>query len=104
MAKNCFRYFGFTSFEQVDQLTLAEYEIMMEALELRMLDESLHEHRQAFLNFAVCAEKKAGKGKTKPVYRRFKQFFDLDKELRKIKNRRKPSRFAEITKLSDREE
>ena len=104
MAKNCFRYFGFTSFEQVDQLTLAEYEIMMEALELRMLDESLHEHRQAFLNFAVCAEKKAGKGKTKPVYRRFKQFFDLDKELRKIKNRRQPSRFAGITKLSDREE
>ena len=104
MAKNCFRYFGFTSFEQVDQLTLAEYEIMMEALELRMLDESLHEHRQAFLNFAVCAEKKAGKGKTKPVYRRFKQFFDFDKELRKIKNRRKASRFAGITKLSDREE
>lgn len=31
---------------------------MMEALELRMLDESLHEHRQAFLNFAVKAEKK----------------------------------------------
>ena len=56
------------------------------------------------MNFAVCAEKKAGKGKTKPVYRRFKQFFDLDKELRKIKNRRKPSRFAGITKLSDREE
>mgnify|MGYP007064538398 CR=1 FL=1 len=42
---------------------------MMEALELRMLDESLHEHRQAFLNFAVKAEKKAGKGKTKPVTR-----------------------------------
>ena len=104
MAKNCFRYFGFTSFEQVDQLTLAEYEIMMEALELRMLDESLHEHRQAFLNFAVKAEKKAGKGKTYPVYKRFAQFFDLYKELRKIMNRRKPSRFAGITKLSDREE
>ena len=42
---------------------MAEYELMMEALELRMLDESLHEHRQAFLNFAVKAEKKAGKGK-----------------------------------------
>ena len=64
VAKNCFRYFGFTSFEQVNQLTLAEYEIMMEALALRMLDKSLHEHRQAFLNFAVKAEKKAGKGKT----------------------------------------
>ena len=80
---------------------MAEYELMMEALELRMLDESLHEHRQAFL---VKAEKKAGKGKTKPVYKRFRQFFDFDKELKKMKNRRKPSRFAGITKLLDREE
>ena len=80
---------------------MAEYELMMEALELRMLDESLH---QAFLNFAVKAEKKAGKGKTKPVYKRFRQFFDFDKELKKMKNRRKPSRFAGITKLLDREE
>ena len=62
---------------------MAEYELMMEALELRMLDESLHEHRQAFLNFAVKAEKKVGKGKTKPVYKRFRQFFDFDKELKK---------------------
>ena len=83
---------------------MAEYELMMEALELRMLDESLHERRQAFLNFAARAEKKAGKGKTKPVYRRFRQFFDFDKELRKIKNRKKPSRFAGVTKLLDREE
>lgn len=104
VAKNCFRYFGFTSFEQVDRLTLAEYEIMMEALELRMLDESLHEHRQAFLNFAVKAEKKAGKGKTKPVYRRFQQFFDFDWELRKIRKRKEPSKLAGITKLLDREE
>lgn len=81
-----------------------DMDTMMEALELRMLDESLHEHRQAFLNFAVKAEKKAGKGKTKPVYKRFRQFFDFDKELKKMKNRRKPSRFAGITKLLDREE
>ena len=54
--------------------------------------------------FAVKAEKKAGKGKTKPVYKRFRQFFDFDKELKKMKNRRKPSRFAGITKLLDREE
>ena len=102
MAKNCFRYFGFTSFEQVDQLTLAEYEIMMEALELRMLDESLHEHRQAFLNFVVKAEKKAGKGKTKPVYKRFRQFFDYEKELKKMRERKKKKRdprFIGISKL-----
>lgn len=85
-------------------LTLAEYEVMMEALELRMLDKSLHEHRQAFLNFAVKAEKKAGKGKTKPVYRRFKQFFDFDRELEKMKDKKKPSRFAGVSRLLSREE
>ena len=101
MAVNCFRYLGFNSFDQVDQLTIAQYEVMVEALELRMLDQDLHEHRQAFLNFAVQAEKKAGKGKTKPVYRRFNQFFDYDKELNKLKNRRqrKKSRFSGIGKL-----
>ena len=42
MAVNCFRYLGFTSFEQVDQLTISQYEIMMEALELKMLYQDLH--------------------------------------------------------------
>ena len=101
MAINCFQYLGFTSFDQVDQLTIAQYEIMMDALELRMLDQDLHEHRQAFLNFAVQAQKKAGKGKTRPAYRRFKQFFDYDAELAKIKNKKKrrKSRFSGIGKL-----
>ena len=84
-------------------MTIAQYEIMLEALEYQIVDDEYRAHRQAFLNFTVQAEKKSGK-KTVPVYRRFRQFFDLDKELRKIKNRRKPSRFAGITKLSDREE
>ena len=77
----------------------------MEALEPRMLDERLHEHRQAFLNFAVQAEKKAGKGKTKPVYRKFQQFFDYDKELRNLRAKKKKkgdSRFAGIGKLLNR--
>ena len=66
-----------------------------------MLDQDLHEHRQAFLNFAVQAEKKAGKNKTKPVYRKFIQFFDYDQELAKVRDRRKKkkSRFSGIGKL-----
>lgn len=66
-----------------------------------MLDESLHEHRQAFLNLAVQAQKKAGKGKTRPVYRRFEQFFNYDRELNKLKSRKKQkkSRFSGIGKL-----
>ena len=102
MAINCFRYFGFTSFSQVDQLTIAQYEIIMEALELRMLDESQYVHSQAFLNFAVQAEKKVGKNKRRPVYRKFIDFFDYDAELKKMKQRRaqkKKTRFAGIGKL-----
>ena len=102
MAVNCFRYFGFTTFDQVDRLTIAQYEIMAEALELRMLDESLHEHRQAFLNFAAQAEKPAEKGKTRPVYRKFRQFFDYDKELKNLKSKKKKKadgRFSGIGKL-----
>lgn len=99
VARNCFRYFGFTTFAQVDRLTIPEYNLLMETLKLRMLDESLHEHKQAYLNFAVQAEKKVGKGKTKPVYRKFKDFFDYDKELKKIKDRKKPSKFARLSRV-----
>ena len=101
IAINCFRYLGFTSFSQVDQLTIAQCDILMEAVDLMMLDRGFHEHRQAFLNLAVQAQKKAGKGKTRPVYRRFQQFFDYDRELAKVKNRRKKkkSRFSGIGKL-----
>lgn len=82
-------------------MTIPQYEILMEAMELRMLDDSLHEHRQAFLNLAVQAQKKAGKGKTRPVYRTFRQFFDYDRELNKLKSRKKQkkSRFSGIGKL-----
>ena len=101
MAVNCFRYLGFSSFAQVDQLTITQYEVMMEALELKMLDQDLHEHRQAFLNFAVQAQKKTGKGKSRPVYQRFKQFFDYDTELIRLKSRKrkKANRFSGIGKL-----
>ena len=74
---------------------------MLESMELRLLDSSLHEHRQAFLNFAVQAEKKTGKGKSKPVYRKFRQFFDYDRELEKIMKRKEKVRspFSGIGKL-----
>lgn len=107
MAVNCFRYLGFTSFSQVNQLTIAQYEVMMEALELRFLDQSLHEHRQAFLNFAVQAEKKTGKGKSRPVYRKFRQFFNYERELEGLKKNdrnghKSDSRFSGIGKLLKR--
>lgn len=70
----------------------------MEGVQLRQLDKQYWTHLQAWLTFAAKAEKKAGKGKTKPVYNSFKKFFDYDKELTKIKQGNK-AKFSGIGKL-----
>ena len=94
-AISCFRYLGFTSFEQVDRLTIAQYEIMMEALRYRIVDD------EYFLNVAAQAQKKSGK-KTVPVYKRFRNFFDYEKELKNVKekkHKKSDPRFVGISKL-----
>lgn len=97
---NCFRYLDFKSFDEVDRLTLPEYELLMEAVRLKQVDMDYRNHLQAFLNFAVRAEKKSGKNKSKPVYGKFKKFYDYEKELEKVKNPGKEkSRFSGIGKL-----
>ena len=88
VALNCFRYLGFKSFEEVDRLTIPEYTLLMEAVQLKEVDKDYRNHLQAFLNFAVKAEKKVGKNKTKPVYQRFRKFFDYEKEVDRVRNRK----------------
>lgn len=95
-ALNCFRYLDYKSFDEVDKLTIAQYEILMEAVRLKQFDMDYRQHLQAYLNFQVKAEKKAGKGKSRPVYRRFKQFFDYEARLNEIKGNKKGSRFSGI--------
>lgn len=85
----------------MDQLTVAQYNVMMEALELKMFDQNFAAHRQAYLDFAVRAERKVGK-KTVPVYKKFRKFFDYERELENLKKRRTKRtdpRFAGISKL-----
>lgn len=61
-------------------------------------------HLQAFLNFAVKAEKKSGK-KSKPVFTKFKRFYDYEKELAKVTNKSgEKSRFAGIGRLLNKGE
>lgn len=71
----------------------------MEAAQLKQVDADYRNHLQAFLNFAVKAEKKAGKNKTKPVYRKFKQFYNYEDEQRKVTKTEKKSRFAGIGRI-----
>lgn len=69
----------------------------MEAVRLKQVDLDYRNHWQAFLNFAVKAEKKTGKNKSRPVYKNFKQFFDYKKEIEKVTNPEKErNRFSGI--------
>lgn len=100
MALNCFRYFGYKNFAEVDQITLPEYRLLMEAERLKQVDMDYRNHLQAFLNFAVKGEKKAGKNKTRPVYSRFEKFFNYEKAIEKAKNNGKAkSRLSGLSKF-----
>ena len=100
MALNCFRFLDFKSFAEVDRLTIPEYTLLMEAVRLKQIDMDYRNHLHVFLNFSVKATKKTGKYKSKPVFTKFKQFYDYEKELDKVTNKEnKKSRFAGIGKF-----
>lgn len=68
---------------------------------MREVDKDYRNHLQAFLNFAVKAERKAGRYKTKPVYQYFKKFYDRDKAIKAVRSGRKAKvkdRYAGIDK------
>lgn len=92
---------GFKGFDEVDRLTIAEYELLMKAAELREADIDYRLHMQAFLNVQAGAKKKAGKNKERLVYSRFNKFYDRKREIDRIMNREtdEKSRFAGIGEL-----
>ena len=83
MALNCFRFFGFKSFDEVDRLTIKEYEMLCEAEKYRQLDKHKDIALGAWLSFVATAKKKVGKN-FKPVYPTFESFFDYSKELKRM--------------------
>ena len=85
---NCFRYLGFKSFEEVDRLTIPEYTLLMEAVQLREVDKDYRNH--------LKAEKKVGKNRSKPVYQRFRKFFDYEKEVDCVRNRKQKNERLDI--------
>lgn len=84
VALNCFRFFGFKSLDEVDRLTLKEYEMLCEAEQYKQLDKQKDIALNAWLSFLATAKKKVGKN-LKPVYPTFESFFDYSKELRRLK-------------------
>lgn len=101
MAVDCFRYFGFTSFDQVDRLTIYEYNILIEAENLKQVDRDYRNHLQAYLNFQATAKKNVGKNKQKPVFDKFTKFFDYDKAIKRVQRKPDPDkgRFSALSKF-----
>lgn len=100
VALNCFRYLGFKSYAEVDVITISEYYLLMEAARLKQVDMDYRVHLTAWLTFAAKAMKKSGKHKSKPVYSKFKQFYDYEAELKNARNEgeKEKSRFSGIGK------
>ncbi len=98
VALNCFRYLNFKSFAEVDQLTIPEYLLLMKAVALKWVDADYRNHLQAYLNFAVKAERKTGKYKSRPVYSKFEKFYNYRREIEKVEHpgAEKKSRFSGI--------
>ena len=100
VSSNCIRYFGYT-FEQIDRLTLPEYEMLIEAYELAEVDRANERHQIAWLGVSAGATRKDGK----PVYKKYKDFFDYDAELKKMTKKPDTNKFSRLSKhLKEKEQ
>ena len=97
---NCFRYLDFKSFDQVDQLTIPQYTLMMKAAMLKQVDLDYRNHLRALLTFAAKAERKSRQRQDGRVYTTF-QFFnykDSVANVLKSSNPKRRTRFRGIEK------
>lgn len=82
-------------------MTLREYHLLVRAHELKSVDEDYRCHEQAFLNFSVQARRKNGN----PVYKRFRQFYDYERQIEKVANgNRKKTQFTALAEFLKRKE
>lgn len=100
---NCFRFLDFKNLSEVDALTIHEYELLIKAYELKIVDKNYFIHLQAFLNRNVKAEKRIGK-RSKPVYDKFDKFFNYDQQTNRVLNKKQTkssdnSQFSGLGKL-----
>lgn len=93
IATVCIRYFGLT-FEEIDRLTIPEYQLMCKAYELAEVDRANERHQLAWLTVSAGATKKDGR----PVYKKFKDFFDYERELKRLERPKPTNKFSNLSK------
>ncbi len=94
IALSAFRYLGCRSFEEVDRMTMSEFELRMIAFNLAEVDEERKRHELAYLNVKAQATNKKGKS----VFESFKSFYDYEKRVAEVLAANQPQR----TKLNER--
>lgn len=82
---------GLEKLQDIEILTLYEYEARMYAFRLKQVDEDLMMHKQAWLNHQVTATKEQGKRQV-PVYKKFDHFFNYEKKIKEIEKDIKPEK------------
>lgn len=70
---------------EVEQLTLYEFELLMKAYQLTRLDREHDIYLQAYLNFVATSMKQVGK-KSVPVYPTFDKFFNYKQRENELLN------------------
>lgn len=96
---------GVGSLDEVEDMTLQEYELRMKAFNLSRIDRERELHWQAFLNNAVQQTKERGK-RTVPVYPTFKSFFDYEKHVERatgeqVKKKEKHSKIKQLVLIAN---
>ncbi len=80
IALSAFRYLGCHSFEEVDRMTMSEFELRMIAFNLAEVDEERKRHELAYLNVKAQATNK----KENPFLKALKVFMIMKNELLKF--------------------
>ena len=95
VAEDLIRAYGYT-FEQIDRVTLPEYNTLMKMADIRAIDKADELHQVAWLTVAAGATKKDGR----PVYTKYPKFFDKEQELAELEQKRKKTKEGRFNALS----
>ncbi len=83
----CFRYLGYTTFEQVDRLTMAEFNLSCRCISENLEEIEYDRHWRAYLNMAAQSVVVSRNGKSQRMkYPNFKSFYDREKVKKAMKN------------------
>lgn len=75
-----FRYLGFKYLDEIDRLTIPDFQMHLKAQAYIAVDKDHERHSLAYL--IQCAKDTTANGK--PKYPKFKNFYDYEKHLKKL--------------------